>query len=245
MNSTYQEPPHPQRAMAVAAHPDDLEFTAAGTLAKWARLGTKVAFVLATKGDAGSHEPGITREEVAAIRVPEQLAAAELLGVEDVTFLDHPDGEVVSSLELRRDIVREIRRFRPESVICFDPTRLFVSSEYINHPDHRAVAQAALDAIFPAASMPLVFEDLSQEGLEPHRVSEVLVLSGQQPNIWIDISETIDLKIEALRQHASQFGDGWDPGEMIREWARDGGGAVGFPYAETFMRIVLVRDSDV
>ena len=228
--------------MAIAAHPDDIEFTAAGTLAKWAACGTRVKYVLATRGDAGSHEPGITRDEVGELRTREQLAAARILGVADVAFLNYHDGEVECTLALRRDLVREIRRFRPDTVICFDPTRVFVGTGYINHPDHRAVAQAALDAISPAAAMPLVFSELAEEGLEPHRVREVLVISSNAPDTWIDITDTLDLKIEALRQHASQFTDGWDPGDMIREWATENGVAAGMACAEAFMRIVLVAD---
>jgi LmbE family N-acetylglucosaminyl deacetylase len=230
--------------MIIAAHPDDIEFVVAGTAAKWARAGTAIRYVLATSGDAGSHVPGITREEVARIREEEQRAAARIAGVDDVVFLGYHDGEVEPTLALRRDLVREIRRFKPDVVICYDPTRLLVGDRYINHPDHRAVGQAALDAIAPTAAMPLVFPELREEGLEPHRVREVFVTSGSEANTWIDISETIDTKIEALRQHASQFPDGWDPGEMVRGWAVENGEKAGIPYAEVYQRIVLVSEDE-
>jgi len=243
-----KETPSPQRAMIIAAHPDDIEFVVAGTAAKWVRAGTRVRYVLVTSGDAGSHQPGITREELARVREAEQRAAARVVGVDGVdalVFLGYRDGEVEPTLALRRDLVREIRRFKPDTVVCFDPTRLFVGNRYINHPDHRAVGQAALDAIAPLAAMPLAFVEQQDDDLEPHRVKEIFVASSSEPDTWIDITDTIALKIEALRQHASQFPDGWDPEEMIREWAAESGAKVGVPYAEAFRRIVLVReDSD-
>jgi LmbE family N-acetylglucosaminyl deacetylase len=238
------EPKPPARAMVIAAHPDDIEFVVAGTAAKWARAGTAVEYVLVTSGDAGSHVPGITREEVARIREKEQRAAAQVAGVDDVVFLGYHDGEVEPSLALRRDLVRGIRRFKPETVICYDPTRVFVGDGYINHPDHRAVGQAAIDAIAPAAEMPLVFPELREEGFEPHRVREVLVASSPEADTWVDITETIDAKIEALRQHVSQFPGDWDPGEMVRGWAVENGEQAGIPYAEAYRRIVLVREEE-
>jgi len=244
MKQTITEPTPPERAMFIAAHPDDIEFVVAGTAAKWARAGTMIRYMLVTSGDAGSHVPGITREEVARIREEEQRTAAKVAGVDDVVFLGHHDGEVEPTLALRRDLVREIRRFKPDVVICYDPTRLLVGDRYINHPDHRAVGQAALDAIAPAAAMPLVFPELREEGLEPHQVREVLIASGPEPDTWIDISDTIDLKIEALRQHASQFPDRWDPGEMVRGWAAENGEQAGIPYAEVYRRIVLASEED-
>jgi len=244
VTQTNKEPLPSQRLMVIAAHPDDIEFTVAGTVAKWVRAGTRARYVLVTSGDAGSHQPDITRERLARIREKEQRAAAQVVGVDEVVFLGYHDGEVEPTLALRRDLVREIRRFRPDTVMCYDPTRLFVGDRYINHPDHRAVGQAALDAIAPAAAMPLVFVELREEGLEPHRVKEVLVASTPDPDIWIETTDTIGLKIEALRQHASQFPDGWDPSEMVRKWASESGAQVGVSYAETFRRIILVREDD-
>ena len=239
---TNHEPTPPERAMVIAAHPDDIEFVVAGTAAKWARAGTVLEYVLATSGDAGSHVPGITREQVARIREEEQRAAAKTAGVDQVIFLGYHDGEVEPTLALRRDLVREIRRFRPDVIICYDPTRLLVGDRYINHPDHRAVGQAALDAIAPAAEMPLAFAELRREGLEPHRVKEVLVFATANPDTWIDITGTIDLKIEALHQHASQFPDDWKPGDMVREWGIENGKNISVQYAEEFKRIILIRE---
>ena len=242
MTRINEEPLPPQRAMIVAAHPDDIEFVVAGTVAKWVQAGAQARYVLVTSGDAGSHQPGITREELARVREAEQRAAARTVGVDEVVFLGYHDSEVEPTLALRRDLVREIRRFKPDTVVCFDPTQLFIGDGYINHPDHRAAGQAALDAVAPTAAMPLAFVELREEGLGPHRVKEVLVAATADPDTWIDISNTIDLKIAALRQHASQFPHGWDPGEMIREWAAESGAKVNAPYAEAFKRIVLARE---
>ena len=242
MTQINEEPLPPQRAMIIAAHPDDIEFVVAGTVAKWVQAGAQARYVLVTSGDAGSHQPGVTREGLARVREAEQRAAAHTVGVDEVVFLGYHDSEVEPTLALRRDLVREIRRFKPDTVVCFDPTLLFVNDGYINHPDHRAVGQAALDAVAPTAAMPLAFVELREEGLEPHRVKEVLVAATADPDTWIDISDTIDLKIEALRQHANQFPHGWDPGEMIREWAAESGAKVNVPYAEAFRRIVLARE---
>ncbi|MBN1581230.1 MAG: PIG-L family deacetylase [Anaerolineae bacterium] len=233
------EPDFPERALVIAAHPDDIEFVVAGTVAKWVQGGTQVRYVLATSGDAGTHQPGITRQELARIREMEQRAAAHAIGVDHVVFLGYPDGEVQPTLDLRRDLVREIRRFKPDTVVCFDPTRLFVDGMYINHPDHRAVGQAAIDAVSPTAAMPLAFaEQLTEEGLEPHRVRQVLVTSTLNPDTWVDISTTIDLKIEALLKHASQMDERRDYVGMIHQWAIDNGVPAGVPYAESFLRIV-------
>ncbi|MBN1217923.1 MAG: PIG-L family deacetylase [Anaerolineae bacterium] len=230
--------------MAIVAHPDDIEFVIAGTMAKWAKAGATVSYVLVTSGDAGSHEPGITREALACIREAEQRAAAHKVGVDEVIFLGYRDGEVEPTLTLRRDLVRQIRRFKPDTVLCADPTHFFIGNDYINHPDHRAVGQAALDAVAPVAAMPLSFAELREEGLEPHRVKEVLVFGTANPDTWVDISDTLDLKIEALRQHASQFPDGWDPADMLREWAAEGGRNIGVKYAEAYKRIVLEREEN-
>lgn len=239
------EPAPPKRALVISAHPDDIEFVCAGTVAKWVRAGTEVRYVVATSGDAGTHQRGITREELAKIREAEQRAAARVVGVEEVVFLRYRDGEVTPSLELRRDLVREIRRFRPEIAICYDPTRVFVSGSYINHPDHRAVGQAAIDALSPTSAMPLSFaEQIEQEGLEPYRVRHILVCSTFQPDTWIDISETIELKIKALREHVSQLDGRRDYEALIRGWAESAGAAAGIPYAEAYMQIRRPPDNE-
>jgi len=235
-----QELVHPQRALFIAAHPDDIEFAAAGTAAKWIQAGTRVRYVLVTSGDVGSFTPGITHEEVARIREAEQRAAAGVIDMDesDVVFLGYRDGQVEPTLTLRCDLVREIRRFKPGTVVCFDPTRLYAGRGYINHPDHRAVGQAALDAAC-AAGFPLGFTELRQQGFEPHAVQEILITFAARSDTWIDITDTLDLKLEALRQHVSQFPADQIPAALLCEWASECGKPAGFRYAEAFRRIVL------
>jgi LmbE family N-acetylglucosaminyl deacetylase len=206
----------PRSAMAIFAHPDDAEFTVAGTMAGWAKAGCEIALVVLTSGNAGTHDPTFTRETLAITREEEERASAGILGVKEVLFLRHDDCALLPTLELRRELVREIRRFRPEVVICGDPQAWFFNDSYINHPDHRAAATAALEAVFPAAEMELLW---SEEGL-PHKVRAVYIGSTPSPNTWIDIAGTIDTKIQALRAHASQL-EGWDPTARILEWARN------------------------
>jgi LmbE family N-acetylglucosaminyl deacetylase len=170
--------------MVIVAHPDDAEFTMAGTVAAWTRVGCRVAYVLCTDGNAGSHEPGMTREKLAEIRRREQRAACATLGVNDVVFLGYDDGLLQPTLELRRDLVRVIRQYKPEVVLTADPTRFFSGDRYINHPDHRAAGQAALDAVAPAAQMPLLWPETG----EPHKVHRVYVYGNGEPNEWIDIT---------------------------------------------------------
>lgn len=228
--------PVPASAMVICAHPDDAEFTVAGTVALWARAGCRVVYVVCTDGNAGSHDPGMTRERLAEIRRAEQRTACTILGVGEVVFLGYDDGTLQPTLELRRDLVREIRRHKPEVIVCGDPTMIFFGSDYINHPDHRAAAQAALDAAAPACAMPLLWPEVGP----PHRVRQVYVHGNAEPNTWIDISDTIEQKIAALREHRSQMGE-WDPTEMIQAWAAETGRARGLAYAEDYRVITLER----
>jgi LmbE family N-acetylglucosaminyl deacetylase len=231
----------PQRAMVIVAHPDDIEFGVAGTIARWTRASAKVCYVLCTDGDAGFTDPSITRQRAAEIRRAEQTEAARIVGVEEVIFLGHPDGLLFNTLELRRQLVREIRRFKPDTIITQHPTQVFAGTTYINHPDHRAAGQAALDATFPAAIMPQVFPEFEAEGLTPHRVRHVFVRTWEEANVFIDITQTIDLKICALQAHDSQVG-GRDIGKRIRDWAAENGKAAGLTYAESFFVVTLPGD---
>jgi LmbE family N-acetylglucosaminyl deacetylase len=226
----------PASAMVIVAHPDDAEFTMAGTVALWAKAGCRVTYVICTDGNAGSHEPGMTPERLAKVRRAEQRAACNVLGVEDVVFLGYDDGQLQPTLELRRDLVRVIRQYRPEVVMAGDPTVLFYRNDYINHPDHRAAAQAVLDSVAPAVAMPLLWPEVGR----PHRVETVYMYGSREPNLGVDISETIDRKIAALRQHASQMGD-WDPTERIKGWSAQVGQEWGMAHAEQYRVITLVR----
>ncbi|MBE2201853.1 MAG: PIG-L family deacetylase [Anaerolinea sp.] len=227
----------PERALFIYAHPDDIEFSVAGTAAKWASLGCEVTYVVITDGNAGSHEDGMTQEKLAAIRRAEQQAAASTAGARQCVFLGYDDGMLQPTLALRKELVREIRRYQPNVVVCGDPT-FYYSETYVNHPDHRAAAVAALEAVFPAAEMPLAFPDLAAAGFGPHKTNYVYISHAHDADTYIDTSEYIDVKIAALRQHKSQLGD-WDPTERIKSWSANTGKKVGFAYAESFRRITL------
>ena len=226
----------PESAMVIMAHPDDAEFTVAGTMAAWVKAGCRGIYVVCTDGNAGSHEPGMTCEKLAEIRRAEQRAACATLGVSEVVFLGYSDGQLQPTLDLRRDLVRVIRQYKPEAVITWDPTTLFMSDDYINHPDHRAAAQAALDATVPASGMPLLWPEVGAS----HRVRQVYVFGNDKPNVWVDVTETIEQKIAALKHHTSQMGD-WDPTEMIREWGAEVGKEKGLTYAESYRVFTLDR----
>jgi LmbE family N-acetylglucosaminyl deacetylase len=226
----------PESAMVIVAHPDDAEFTMAGTIAAWTAAGCRVIYVICTDGNAGSHEPGMTREKLAEIRRTEQRAACDTLGVSEVVFLGYDDGLLQPTLSLRRDLVGVIRRYRPNVVLTSDPSRLLSGDRYINHPDHRAAGQAALDAVAPASAMPLLWPETGA----PHRVRQVYIYGNDQPNVWVDVTATIDRKIDALKQHASQMGD-WDPTERIKGWNAEVGQEKGLAYAESFRVVTLVQ----
>lgn len=238
-NTTYT----PASAMVIMAHPDDIEFGCAGTMARWIEEGCRVTYVLCTSGDVGIAEEGMTRTRAAEIREAEQQAAADVVGVHEVVFLREPDGMLENTIDLRRKLVREIRRVKPEVVITNDPTTLWVDGSYINHPDHRAASMAAVDAVFPAAGQPNLFEELADEGLTAHKVRKVYITWTSDPDTWVNVSGTIDKKIEALRAHTSQMRD-WDPGPRVREWAAETAKGKEMAYAEGYRIITLVSDED-
>ncbi len=231
------------QVMVIVAHPDDPEFFCGGTIARWAHEGVDVTYLICTRGDKGSNDPAMTPGRLAELRVAEQWAAARTLGVRQVVFLDYKDGELQPSLELRRDIVREVRRYRPEVVVTCDPTTRFSRGIYPNHADHRAVGDAALDALFPAAGLPLYFPELLAEGLEPHCVAEAYLCVTNEPDTWVDTTDYIDLKIAALRCHASQVPDPATLERRIRENVDPRQAAPNAPrcYAEGFRRIIIRR----
>ena len=233
----------PESVMAIVAHPDDIEFSCAGTLARWAKAGKRIAYVLCTSGEVGIAEPGMDKLKATEIREAEQRVAAEIVGAQEVIFLREPDGMLQPTLELRKRLVREIRRFRPEVIVCGDPTIVWAGDSYINHPDHRAAATAALDAVFPAAGQPNLFEELEEEGLSAHKPRKVYVTSWTEPDQFVNITETIDIKIAALRAHKSQMKD-WDPEPRIKEWASERAKGKEMIYAEAFRVVTLVSDED-
>jgi LmbE family N-acetylglucosaminyl deacetylase len=232
--------------MSIHAHPDDQDFTVAGTLAKWSRAGCDIISVIITNGDAGSNDPrkgAEYRSELAALREQEQRAANAVLGARETIFLGYLDGQLIPSIELRRDLTRLIRRHKPEVVLTGDPSAWFYGNDYINHPDHRAAAEAALYAVFPSAGSRMIFVELLEEGLLPHNVSRLYMHGSEKPDTWVDIAETIDLKIEALNMHFSQA-DTHGSEKMIREWAAEDGRQNGLRQAEAFRVMILNSDED-
>jgi LmbE family N-acetylglucosaminyl deacetylase len=217
-----RETPLGNRILLIYAHPDDMEFGTGGTVARWASEGCEICLCVVTDGSSGSDDPEMTPAKLRATRRKEQLASNQILGIQSLVNLDRQDGMIVPDLSLRRDLVRVIREFRADVVVCQDPTSWFHGNQYINHPDHRAVAVAAVEAIFPGAGNRNYFPELLEEGLEPIKIHEVYISNPQQPDVWVDITDFMDRKIEALRQHKSQMGD-WDPGPMLRKWAEEDG----------------------
>jgi LmbE family N-acetylglucosaminyl deacetylase len=230
----------PLKVLAVFAHPDDAEFTIAGSVARWADEGAEVFYCVVTNGAAGSNSPDQDLGELVRIREQEQRAAANVLGVKDVFFLGYPDGTLQPTLELRRELTRLIRQIRPDRVLVSDPTAVFYGDGYINHPDHRAAAEAAIYAVFPSAVTRPIFPELLAEGFEPHQVKELYISGSTEPTIHIDISDTLDRKIEALRCHVSQVEIG--DGDWVREWAAEIGKTAGVPFAEAFRVMRLVSN---
>lgn len=226
------------RVMVIMAHPDDAEFTSGGTVARFARSGYRVQYVLATSGDKGSADRDTVPEELAAQRRAEQRAAADVLGVEEVTFLDHRDGELEVTLAFRGELVRVLRMGRPDIVLTFDPWQ-----RYQIHPDHRAVGQTALDAV-AAARDPLYYAEHLAEGLNEHRVHNVYFFASDAPNYVVDISSTLDQKTAALQCHKSQVGDR-PVGEMIRARAAQVGQDYGLAAAEAFHYLPMMRPGEL
>jgi len=236
----------PKRAMSIHAHPDDQEFTVAGTLARWVQSGCEVVSIIVTSGEAGSNEPSRDADYkpvLARLREAEQSSANAALGIRETVFLHYPDGELEPTMNLRRDLARLIRRNKPEAVVTGDPQGVFYGNGYINHPDHRAAAQAALYAVFPSSETRLIFTDLLADGVEPHKVKRLYVHGSEKSDTWVDIAATIGIKISALKKHVSQLGD-WDPEKMIREWASEEGKEHGLEYAEAFKVMVLSEEED-
>jgi len=219
--------------LALFAHPDDTEFVCGGTLALWAAAGRELVFGFCTDGSKGSADAAMTSARLVAMRQEEQRAAARTLGCNECVFLPYEDAMLEPTLALRRDLTRLIRRYRPEIVVCFDPAVYYMDG-YIQHPDHRASGEAALAAVYPAARDRLTFSELLAEGLEPHNTGAVWLAAPLQPNRRVDIGTTLDRKIAAMQQHASQTGDGERVANFLRERAAQEGAAWGLAAAEAF-----------
>lgn len=229
----------PRKVVVIAAHPDDIEFGVAGSVARWVGEGAQVTYCVVTDGSAGSNAPNADLVRLVAQRQEEQRAAATILGVQDVRFLGYRDGSLQPTLELRRDLTRLIREVRPDRVVCQDPTTVFAGDGYINHPDHRAAGEAAIYAVFPSAETRPIFPELLAEGYEPHHVDELYLNLTLQPNTYIDITETMEQKLESLLCHASQVDA--EAAAWIRSRNAEMGQEVGYGYAEAFRVMRFVR----
>ena len=226
--------------LAVFAHPDDAEFSCAGSVAKWVQEGAQVFYLVCTNGNKGSNDPKMTPAKLSKIRKEEQLAAAKILGVKKVFFLNYPDFELEPSMEVKKDIVKVIRQVKPDTVITFDPKmRYSVERGYINHPDHVVVGEATLAAVYPAARDRLTFPEHEKLGLKPHGVSEVLMFNFDEANFFVDITNTLDKKLEAIKSHKSQVSNFSEIEKMITEWAKIQGKKASVKFAEGFKRILI------
>jgi LmbE family N-acetylglucosaminyl deacetylase len=228
-----------RRILCISAHPDDNEFTIAGSVARWAREGRHVTFCLVTTGGAGVNAHTPSPEGLIPIRERETHAAARILEVKDVMFLGYTDGTLQPTIGMRRDLTRVIRRAKPDLVVCSDPTVRFYGNAYMNHPDHRAVADAALDAIFPSSETSAIFPELLAEGLPPHKVKQVFVAGSLDPDVFVDIAATLSAKCRALKAHRSQVGKGEWVDQLLKAWAARDGKRGGLRYADAFKRMVL------
>jgi len=228
-----------ERALVVISHPDDAEFGAGPTIAKLTAAGVRVDYVVTTDGSKGTDDPAVTPEQLAATRMAEQRAAADILGVREIVHLGYPDGYLTPSLELRRDVTRQIRRFRPELVITQNPQRRLDHNPFIGHPDHLATGEATLAAVYPAARDHLNFPELwTEERLEPWKVRQVLLTGVEEPNLWVDVADTFDIGLESILAHSSQV-TREEVEDRMRERARLVGEPQGIGLAQAFVSIIL------
>ncbi len=216
------------RILVITAHPDDVDFGMAGTVATWTDAGIEVIYCIVTNGDAGGSDPSVSRADMAILRQAEQIAAAKCVGVSDVRFLGYPDGRLEASLDLRRDLARVIRQVRPDRVACPSPERNYARMP-ASHPDHRAAGSAALDAVYPDARNPFAFPELADEGLEPWIVREVWISGSPQLTHYVDVTDTFDRKIAALRAHESQTSHMDNLADMLRGWLSRSAAMAGLP----------------
>ena len=224
-------------ALGVAAHPDDLDFGASGTFAKLAKEGAACYYLICTNGCKGSDDPNMTEEKLIEIRKKEQEEAGKVLGLKGVFFLNHNDTQLVADLELKKEIVRFIRKLKPDLVVTMDPTLVYSKRGFVNHTDHRAAGQAAIDAVYPMARDRLTFKELEKEGLKPHKVKTLYLTNFDSHNEVVDISETMEIKEKALARHKSQVSV--ESIKWVREMAHLIGKEKGYEFAEAFIKLEL------
>lgn len=229
---------NPKTVLGIAAHPDDLDFAMAGSIAHWVGEGAEAYYLVLTNGSKGSSDRSTSSSGLIATRRKEQQAAAKILGVKKVFFCDYDDGHLCCEDDVKRDIVRIVRQIKPDVVMTMDPTMVYsLERNFINHPDHRAAGQAALDAVFPLARDHLTFPELLAEGYEPHVTPTVLLVNFEKYNYFVDISQTLDQKMRALAAHSSQVADMAHTQKVMTDYAAQMGEKAGMPYAEAFVRI--------
>ncbi len=229
----------PQSALVISAHPDDVDFGLAGTVARWRALGVPVAYCVITDGDAGGFDRSVDRSTIPGTRRSEQLAAARAAGVDTVEFLGYHDGALTVSMQLRRDLAAMIRRYRPERVMSQSPVRNFTRIG-TSHPDHLAAGEAALQAVYPDSRNPFAHPELLEMGLEPHTVLEVAMSAYPEPSHYVDITDQIDAKISAILAHESQLPQPKEAAGMVKQWLSAAAGMAGLGegrYAELFYLI--------
>ena len=228
------------KAMVVMAHADDAEYGVSGTVAKWCAEEWDIVYVVCTDGSKGSSDPKITQKQLSEIRRKEQIAAGKVLGLKDIKFLGYEDSLLQPTLDLRKDIAREIRRSKPDILICMYPMRNLDAHWGLGHPDHIASGEAAMSAVFPTARDHMTFPELQEDGFETHKVSEIWIVGHPEPDHWVDVSDFIDTAAKALSQHKSQVEHPYDKiREMMGSWRRKTATGHGMKYAEAYKRIVL------
>lgn len=239
---TEEQHNQPKRILGVFAHPDDPEFFAGGTFAKWAADGAEITFVIATSGDKGSADPEMTSERLVVIREEEERNAAAALGVKEVIFLRYKDGELFPTLDLRRDITRAIRMKKPDIVVTLDPTRFWYETRGINHPDHRAIGAATLEAVFPTARDRLNFIEMERdEGLDVHKALTVYIAGAEEPTVTVDVTDAIETQILSLYEHKSQIADMEAMAKRIRERSIDPNSPPEYPRHIEKFRVINLR----
>jgi LmbE family N-acetylglucosaminyl deacetylase len=244
MTDTPPRTPHdwrPARFMVIVAHPDDADFGPAATAARWIDQGSEGWLVCCTSGDAGADDWRTDPIELAAVREAEQQAAADVVGYAGISFLHQPDGALANDLALREQLVREIRTFRPDAVLAVDPEVIFYDDGGVNHTDHRAAGLAAVDAVYPAARNGMAFPWLARDGLEPWVVRRLYLFWSNVPSAWVDVTTTLDRKLDALRAHPSQLRHPEQLEPRIRAWATEEGAKIGVAAGEAF-RVVVIED---
>lgn len=234
----------PKNVLVVVAHADDIDFGVAGSVAHWVQHGATVTYCIVTDNSAGSNDPDADLQDLIDLRQQEQTEAAKLVGVTDIRWLHYRDGDLTPSIDLRRDITRVIRQVRPDRVVTFDPSLMFSErpgNVYINHPDHRAVGEATLYAVFPSAETRPIFRELLDEGLEPHKVTDLYLVLTEKINTFVNITYQIDKKVAALACHKSQL-DG-EVVNMVKGWNAEAGKKfMGGGFAEVFRVLPLNRE---